>query len=283
MKIGIIFEGGASRTYFSCGVIDALLDEKIYADYVIGVSAGISFGVSYCSRQKERNLRILEQYEEKGIYQGFHHMFRKSNKSYYNLDFVFGEVPNKLVPFDFEAFKNHEGDCLAVVTNIDTGLPEYIPVIPDDKCFTALRATCALPILFQPVEINGKYYLDGGLSDSIPFDKAFEDGCDKVIAVLTRPRGYRKSKESTTSIINLKYKKYPKLMESFKNRPETYNKQIERLEALEKEGKALLLAPEETFGIGRFEKRKAKLIPFYRYGYDYAMRNMEKIKDFIKE
>lgn len=283
MKIGIIFEGGASRTYFSCGVIDALLDEKIYADYVIGVSAGISFGVSYCSRQKERNLRILEQYEEKGIYQGFHHMFRKSNKSYYNLDFVFGEVPNKLVPFDFEAFKNHEGDCLAVVTNIDTGLPEYIPVIPDDKCFTALRATCALPILFQPVEINGKYYLDGGLSDSIPFDKAFEDGCDKVIAVLTRPRGYRKSKESTTSIINLKYKKYPKLMESFKNRPETYNKQIERLEALEKEGKALLLAPEETFGIGRFEKRKAKLIPFYRYGYDYAMRNMEKIKEFIKE
>lgn len=282
MKIGIIFEGGASRTYFSCGVIDALLDEKIYADYVIGVSAGISFGVSYCSRQKERNLRILEQYEEKGIYQGFHHMFRKSNKSYYNLDFVFGEVPNKLVPFDFEAFKNHEGDCLAVVTNIDTGLPEYIPVIPDDKCFTALRATCALPILFQPVEINGKYYLDGGLSDSIPFDKAFEDGCDKVIAVLTRPRGYRKSKESTTSIINLKYKKYPKLMESFKNRPETYNKQIERLEALEKEGKALLLAPEETFGIGRFEKRKAKLIPFYRYGYDYAMRNMEKIKEFIK-
>ncbi len=282
MKIGIIFEGGASRTYFSCGVIDALLDEKIYADYVIGVSAGISFGVSYCSRQKERNLRILEQYEEKGIYQGFHHMFRKSNKSYYNLDFVFGEVPNKLVPFDFEAFKNHEGDCLAVVTNIDTGLPEYIPVIPDDKCFTALRATCALPILFQPVEINGKYYLDGGLSDSIPFDKAFEDGCDKVIAVLTRPRGYRKSKESTTSIINLKYKKYPKLMESFKNRPESYNKQIERLEALEKEGKALLLAPEETFGIGRFEKRKAKLIPFYRYGYDYAMRNMEKIKEFIK-
>lgn len=282
MKIGIIFEGGASRTYFSCGVIDALLDEKIYADYVIGVSAGISFGVSYCSRQKERNLRILEQYEEKGIYQGFHHMFRKSNKSYYNLDFVFGEVPNKLVPFDFEAFKNHEGDCLAVVTNIDTGLPEYIPVIPDDKCFTALRATCAIPILFQPVEINGKYYLDGGMSDSIPFDKAFEDGCDKVIAVLTRPRGYRKSKESTTSIINLKYKKYPKLMESFKNRPETYNKQIERLEALEKEGKALLLAPEETFGIGRFEKRKAKLIPFYRYGYDYAMRNMEKIKEFIK-
>lgn len=283
MKIGIIFEGGASRTYFSCGVIDALLEEKIYADYVIGVSAGISFGVSYCSRQKERNLRILEQYEEEGIYQGFHHMFRKNNKSYYNLDFVFGEVPNKLVPFDFEAFEKHEGECLAVVTNIDTGLAEYIPVLADDRCFMSLRATCALPILFQPVEINGKYYLDGGLSDSIPFEKAFEDGCDKVIAVLTRPRGYRKSKESTTSIINLKYKKYPELMEAFKNRPETYNKQIERLEELEKEGKALLLAPGETFGIGRFEKKKTKLIPFYRYGYDYAMEKMDEIKKFMEE
>ena len=283
MKTGIVFEGGASRTYFSCGVIDALLDEELYADYVIGVSAGISFGVSYCSKQKERNLRILQQYEESGKYQGFHHMLRRKNRSYYNLDFVFSEVPNKLIPFDFDAFSGFKGECLATVTNIDTGKPEYIPITPDDKDFMALRASCALPILFQPVEINGSYYLDGGLSDSLPFEKAFSDGCDKVIAVLTRPRGYRKSKESTTSIIKLKYKKYPKLMESFITRPETYNKQIEQLEALEKEGKALILAPEDTFGIGRFEKRKKKLIPFYRYGYEYAKKNMAQIKAFFEK
>lgn len=280
MKIGIVLEGGASRTYFSCGVLDALLDEKIYADYFIGVSAGVAFGVSYCSRQKERNLQILRKYEATGKYMGFHHLFKPSNKSYYNLDFVFGEIPQKLVPFDFDVFDNRDYPCISVVTNVNTGKAEYIEM-PVDKDFMALRASCALPLLFQPVAIGNEKYFDGGIADSIPVKKALDDGCDKVIVVLTRPRGYRKGKEKTTALVKLALRKYPKLLEAFLKRPDNYNKQIEELETLEKDGKAFVIAPEDTFGIGRLEKRVKVLEPFYRYGYDYAEKLMPQLKAYI--
>lgn len=60
--LGLTLEGGASRTVYSCGIMDALLEDKIIADYVIGVSAGAAFGVSYCSGQIGRNLRLATEF-----------------------------------------------------------------------------------------------------------------------------------------------------------------------------------------------------------------------------
>ncbi len=174
MKLGIVFEGGASRAFFSCGVMDALLEEHIIADYVIGASAGIANGVSYVSGQYGRNLAIGTKYTADKRYMGVRHLFDKSNRSFYNLQFVFDDIPNKYLPFDFDAFAAFEGDVLAVCTNMNTGKAEYIRVPPDDRAFTVLRATCALPVLFQPIEIDGYKYLDGGLSDPIPFEKAIQ-------------------------------------------------------------------------------------------------------------
>ena len=51
MKTGLVLEGGALRTIFSTGVFDALLEKNVMADYVVGVSAGIAYGVSYVSKQ----------------------------------------------------------------------------------------------------------------------------------------------------------------------------------------------------------------------------------------
>ena len=59
------------------------------------------------------------------------------------------------------------------------------------------RATSAMPFVSQCVEINGRKYLDGGIADSIPFEKAQELGCDKIIVVLTQPIDYRKTKSSS--------------------------------------------------------------------------------------
>ena len=175
MKIGLVLEGGASRTYFSCGAMDRMLELKIYADYVIGVSAGISFGVSYSSRQTGRNRRIMTDYQHNKQYAGIRHLLDRKNKSYYNLKYVFDDIPNGLLPFDYETFDGRKESCIAVVTDMESGKPEYIE-LPADREFTALRASCALPLLFKPIEINGKLYMDGGVSDSLPFEKAFSDG-----------------------------------------------------------------------------------------------------------
>lgn len=282
MKLGLVLEGGASRTIFSCGILDALLEQNIMADYVIGTSAGISYGVSYCSGQMGRNLTITEKYMADKRYMGVKHLLDPKNKSYYNLDFVFGEIPQKLVPFDVKAFTEYKGSCIAVLTDIESGRAEYMELPREDMDFMGLRASCALPILFRPVEINGRKYMDGGLTDSIPFEKAIADGCDKVIVILTRPRGYVKKQEKTEPLIKAMYRKYPKLVENFENRPEAYNRSVKRLSELEKEGRAFVIAPPDTHNIHRTERRPEILVPYYKEGAAYGRKIMPQILEYLK-
>ncbi len=283
MKTGLVLEGGASRTIFTCGILDALLENDIYINYVAGTSAGISYGVSYLSKQIGRNHKITEIYMHDRRYMGLRNMFRSDNRSYYGLDFVFEEIPAHLLPFDFDEYRRSGENGFGAVTNIETGKTEYMRVKADDRKWTVLRASCALPILFRPIKINEMYYMDGGITDSIPFKYALDSGLDKVIVILTRPRGYVKKAEKFTGLVKLSYPKFPMLAETLSKRHIMYNRQIEELEALEREGKALVLAPEKDYGIHRTENDPKILLPFEKEGYDYAIRNLGIIKDFLEK
>ena len=283
MKTGLVLEGGASRTIFTCGILDALLENGIYINYVVGASAGISYGVSYLSKQIGRNHKITEIYMSDKRYMGASNLFKKGNRSYYGLDFVFGEIPSKLLPYDFEEYERSGENGFGAVTNIETGETEYMRVLAADKKWTVLRASCALPLLFQPIKINGMYYMDGGITDSIPFKYALDSGLDKVIVVLTRPRGYKKSPEKLADLIKVTYPKYPKLAEAIRNRHLMYNRETEELSRLESKGKALVLAPERDYGISRLENDPKILLPYEKEGHDYAVRNLERIREFLRE
>ncbi len=280
MKLGIIMEGGASRTIFSCGVTDVLLEENIMPDYFIGVSAGIAYGVSYLSKQKGRNLAIAQKYMSDKRYMGMKHLLK--DKNFYNIPFVFDEVPNKLETFDYEAFEAFPGKVEACVTNIHTGKPEYLEVPRHDDSFQVLVASCALPILFQPVKVGKRYYLDGGLSDSIPYKHAIEEGCDKNIVILTRERGYIKKPERVGKISRKLYRKYPKIAEDLKNRPEQYNACLKELMEREQSGEIFVIAPETTYGMGRTESDPEKLTRLYEEGYQQAKKQMEDLKKYLE-
>lgn len=283
MKTGIVLEGGASRTLYSCGILDAMLDNNIFLDYAAGTSAGISYVVSYISRQSGRNLEIAEKYMEDKRYMGVSHLLNPKNRSYYNLDFVFYEIPERLVPFDFDTYAKYGANAYGALTNIETGKTEYMRVPAEDRKWNVLRASCALPLLFQPIEISGKLYMDGGITDSIPFEYALtEGGCDKVIVLLTREEAYQKKKESLTPLVKAAYPKYPKLSEALANRHIMYNNQLKRLKELEKEGKALVLRPDSTHNISRTERKSSVLVPFYKEGYDKGVKNIERIREFIE-
>ena len=282
MKTGLVLEGGASRTIFTCGILDALLDNDIYINYVAGASAGISYGVSYLSKQSGRNHRITAEYMNDKRYMGFSNMLKRGNRSYYGLDFVFGEIPAKLIPYDFEEYRRSGENGFGAVTNIETGKTEYMRVKADDKNWTVLRASCALPILFRPIKINGHYYMDGGITDSIPFKYALDSGLDRLVVILTRPRGYVKKPEKLGTAVKLAYPKFPKLAEALSVRHIMYNNEISELEKLEKEGKVLILAPEKDYGIKRTENDPDILLPFEKEGYDYGVRMIPKIREFIE-
>ena len=274
---GLILEGGTFRPIFSCGVMDALLHHDVMFDYVIGVSAGITNGFSYLSRQSERNLELMRRYRNDKRYLSPVNYLKCG--SMFGLDFVFDEIPNRLLPFDWDAFNAYEGRIRVGVTNVETGEAEYLDGRElDEKC-TMLRATCAIPFYFPPIKIGDKTYYDGGLSDSIPIRKSLADGNDKNLIILTQPQGYRKtlSRSSRAAAAALRHR-YPRLAATLLARPKMYNETVcfcDHLAAYHPRDTVLLrpLAP-----INSFESDVTRLENAYWEGYRLAEARMDEIK-----
>ncbi len=281
MKTGLVLEGGALRAIFSSGVCDALLDGNVMTDYVIGVSAGIAYGVSYVSRQPRRNLEVVTRFAPDKRYMGMNNLVDKSNRSYFGLKFAYDTIPNELIPFDYDTFAAYPGEVEAVVTNLNTGKADYLPVPRQDHESLLLQATCAMPLLFPIYRIGGQPYLDGGAADSIPWQRALDQGCERVVVVLTRPREYRRKPDQMIRLIRKQYQEYPKFVETMETRAQRYNENREQLFALEREGKVLVIAPKSTLGVGRIERDTEKLRLLWAEGYQMTVERMDEIKDYL--
>ena len=271
----LILEGGTLRPIFSAGVMDALLDNNITFPYCIGVSAGITNGVSYISKQKGRNLEVVTKYRNDNRYLSYRNFLRC--KSIFGLDFVFDEIPNNLIPFDMDTYRKYPGKVLVGVTNAHTGKTEYLNGKDLDDKATMLRATCAIPLLFPVIKINEKEYYDGGLCDPIPIKKAIADGNTKHLIVLTQPKGYKKELSKKNILVaKLLNKKYPNLKTPLLNRHNHYNETVKFCEQLESEGKVLILRPE--YNLDSFEKDINKLKSSYEHGYNLTINHLSEIK-----
>ena len=278
MKIGLVLEGGAMRGMFTAGVLDVLLDEQIAVDGAVTVSAGALFGINYPAKQRGRVLRYNLKYLHDKRYMGWHSLFTTGNVV--NKAFAFYELPFTLDPFDQATFAASQIDFWVTLTNIETGEPEYVKITDAFAQMEALRATSAMPMVSRVVEIAGKKYLDGGISDSIPLDKAMALGYDKIIVILTRPRDYRK-KPSNNWLFKLFYRHYPKLIERWANRYAEYNQAVEKVIEMEKAGKIFVIRPSESLDISRLEKDLAKVQAMYDLGVKDGQAALSGLKDYL--
>ena len=279
MKTALVLEGGALRTIFSAGVCDALLDTGLpLPDYTLGVSAGIAYGVSYLSRQSRRNLHLITSYARDPRYMGWRNLADPQNRSYFGLEFVYTTIPTELIPFDYDAFEAYPGTVEAVVTNLETGLAEYLPVPRRDEKNTLLQATCAIPLMFPVYHLEGKPYLDGGCADAIPWRRALEQGCDRVVVVLTRERDFQKGPDKSLRVLERTFRHYPRFLETMRTRSERYNQCREDLFAMERAGRVTVIAPEGTLGCSRTERDLDTLRALWQQGYFAGRRAAEDIR-----
>lgn len=281
MKTGLVLEGGALRAIFSSGVCDGMLEGNIMPDYLVGVSAGIAYGVSYLSRQPRRNLEVVTTYAPDRRYMGMNNLADKNNRSYFGLKFAYDTIPNELIPFDYDAFAAYPGQVEAVVTNLNTGEADYMEVARRERNSPLLQATCAMPLMFPIYHINGQPYLDGGVADSIPWKHAMEQGCDRVMVVMTHPRDYVRKGEKLMPLIRKTYREYPNFVAAMESRAQRYNEDRERIFELERQGKLLVIAPESTMGVSRTERDPDKLRLLWGHGYQAAVDRMEEIRAFF--
>ena len=280
MKIGLVLEGGAMRGLFTAGVLDVFLDNNIEVTDVVGVSAGTLFGVNYISKQRGRALRYNLKYINDKRYMNVKSWLKTGNLI--NKDFAYYKLPFQLDVFDNKAFKESSINFFATVTNIETGDAEFIKIEDAYRQMETLRATSALPFISEIIEVGGKKYLDGGISNSIPIDFFEKQNFDKIIVILTRPIIYRK--EKTTGIqYKLFYKKYPKLVEKLENRYKEYNDTVDIIVELEKAGKLFVIRPSEDITIKRLEKDVEKLQKVYDLGLKDGNNIIEELKQYLEK
>lgn len=280
MKIGLVLEGGGMRGLYTGGVLDALMDLELWADYVIGVSAGACNGVSYVSGQRGRNLRINTVRVRDKRYVGLGNFLKHG--SVFGMDFIFDEIPNRLDPFDYAAFQASSCAFEAGVSDVQTGQPAYFGKADINGHSIVLRASSSIPFFAPMVRYKDKLYLDGGTTDPIPVRRALAQGCDRVAVVLTRERDFVKAPEQGRALYRLKYRQYPGVVRMLDRRHLVYNDTLAYLRQLEEEGRALVIAPAASLGIGRFEKRVERLEPAYRKGYDDTKRLESRLRAFFE-
>ena len=277
--VGYIDVGGGMRAVYGAGVLDRLIDEKIQPSFYIGVSAGSANIISYLGDHRGRTLRFYRDYSFRPQYMGFRNFIKTG--SYINLDYIYSTMTNETSedPLDFDAVKSKKCEFLTVATNAKTGEPHYFSLKNTERNnHYELKASCSIPIVCKPFEHNGEYYFDGGISDPLPIQRALDAGCEKVIVVLTKPISYRKTHKASQKVYNKLLKAYPESAKRMYSMVEKYNDDLEYALQLEKEGRVLILAPDDCCGVNTLKRTRKSIEMLYNKGY----KDAEKIKDFLR-
>ncbi len=274
----LVFEGGAMRGIYTAGVIDVLLKNNIEVDTAIGVSAGALFGVNYVSKQYGRAYRYVLKYINNSNFFGFKSLFKTGNIM--NEEFNFHKLIYELDKFDFDTFNSSKTKFYTVVTNLETGLAEYVEIKDIRKDMEYIRASGSMPLVSKTVEINGKYYLDGAIADSIPVKKVQDMGFDKIIVVTTRTIDYRK-KPMKKFLFSRSYKNYPKFIKALLNRHIIYNDTVKYLIEEENKGNIIVIRPTKDLHVKRVEKNKQKLEDMYNLGVNDTEAKLTAIKKYL--
>lgn len=269
-KTALVLEGGGLRGVFTCGVLDCFMDHGVRFPFTVGVSAGACNGLSYMSGQRGRarssNIDLMEKYH----YVGFRYLLTQGCIMDFKL--LFEDFPEKIIPYDYDAYFANPDRYVMVTTNCLTGKAEYFEEkSSSERVMSIVRASSSLPFLTKITYVDGVPMLDGGIADSIPVAYAMEQGYEKMVVVLTRNKGYRK-KNGRMRIAKVFYRRYPQLQKTLSKRNAVYNRTMDLIEKLEAEGRIIVIRPERPVEVGRMEKDTGKLSALYQEGYDIASK-----------
>ena len=267
-KTGLVLEGGGMRGIYTAGVLDVFLDHRIGFDGVIGVSAGAIHGCSFVSGQKGRSIRYYKEYCADKRFMSWESFFRTGNLV--NTEFCYHEIPEKLDPYDFQAFARSETAFYVGCSNVETGEPEYIRIRDMKRDIDYIRASASMPYVSETVQAGEMKLLDGGCTDSIPVKAFMKLGYERNVVILTRQKGYKKKPEKA-GLERIVYRHYPWV----------YNRQLEEIEELKDCGKAFLIRPSEPLNISRVSKDKNEIEAVYRLGVEDGMRMLPALLEWL--
>ncbi len=278
MKIGIVDVGGGLRGIYAVGVLDYCMDQGVRFDLGIGVSAGSANLCSYGAGQRGRNYQFYTEYAFRKQYMGVGNFITK--RSFIDMDYVYGTLSNSdgENPVDYPALRDNPMEFYVVATDALTGEPKYFgkaDIKQDD--YSIMKASSAIPFVCKPYEVQGRAYYDGALGDPVPIEKAFQLGCDRVVVILTKPESELRTPKKDIKLAAGIRKKYPVAAEKLRGRAQRYNEGVALAREYARQGKVLIVAPDDTCGVDTLKKDKESLRRLYEKGYSDG----KKITDYL--
>ena len=282
MKKGLVLEGGAMRGLFTAGIIDVMMEHGVWPDGLIGVSAGAAFGCNMKSRQVGRAIRYNKRFARDSRYSGVRSLLTTGD--YFNAQFAYHVVPHKYDIFDNQAFEENPMEFVAVCTDVETGQPVYKRL---DKCnedtYDWIRASASMPLCSRVVCLEGYKLLDGGVSDSIPLEYAEQQGYERNVVILTQPLGYRKHHTRLMPLMRIGLRKYPLMVKAMDRRYLMYNRQLDYVAEAERQGRCLVIRPDEKLPIGHVCHNPEQMERVYQTGRQMGERKINEIKELLCE
>lgn len=281
-QAGLVLEGGGMKGVYTAGVLDFFLDKGIEFSNIYGVSAGACCMCSFVSKQRGRALDTTVDYLDTKKYCSVESLLTTGDL--FNVDMSYRLIPDYLYPYDYETFGKYQGRIYAVVTNIETGKPEYLRIRDMKKDIDMVRASASLPMVSRNVKIGKKIYLDGGISDAIPLQKSILDGNLKNVVIMTKEVGYKRQPASAAMLAALKmrYLRYPKVHELMAERHINYNETLKFIDRQRESGKAFVIRPSKVSEVKRIERDADKLRELYQEGYEDAAANYEALLNYLE-
>ena len=280
VKTGLVLEGGGMRGIFTAGVLDVMMENDIKLDAAMGVSAGAVFGCNYKSGQIGRSLRYNMRFCNDPRYWSMESLLKTGDL--FGVKFCYDEIPNRLDPFDAEAYAANPMPFYAVCTNVETGKAIHKRLDHgDSKDMMYFRASASMPVVSRIVEVDGYKLLDGGIVDSIPLRSMERRGCPRNVVVLTQPFGFVKKPSKMLPIISVALHKYPAGVKAMEIRHHRYNRQTEYVREQELAGNAFVIRPPQALEIGHTTDDPSELKRVYDIGRAEMEARLEELKAFL--
>ena len=279
MKKGLVLEGGAMRGLWTAGVTDVMMEHDVWPDGLIGVSAGAAFGCNYKSRQPGRAIRYNTRFARDARYSGVRSLLTTGD--YFNAEFGYHVIPKQYDVFDDDAFNQNPMEFIVVCTDVETGEAVYQPLTEASyDTYEYIRASASMPLASKVVKLQGRKLLDGGVSDSIPLAYFEKIGYRKNVVILTQPLGYQKQHLRLMPLMRMALRKYPKMIQAMDVRHEMYNKQLEYVAEAQREGRCMIIRPDEKIPIGHISHDADQMRLVYEMGRKAGERHLDRIREF---
>ena len=281
MKKGLVLEGGAMRGLFTAGIIDVMMEAGVEPDGLIGVSAGAAFGCNYKSRQPGRAIRYNTRFAKDARYSGLKSLLTTGD--YFNAQFGYHIVPYQYDLFDVETFEQNPMEFMVVCTDVLTGQAVYHKMdrVDYDE-LEWLRASASMPLASKVVEVAGHKLLDGGVADSIPLAYFESIGYDRNVVILTQPEGYVKHRTKLMPLMRIGLRRYPEMIQAMDRRYLMYNRELEFVRQAEREGRCLVIRPDEKLPIGHISHDPEEMKRVYQIGREMGDRYIKRINAFYQ-